>query len=228
MALENGPFSSKDFPGFSETVVPYLNIASRVPERKDDGLLGEYGGTGFPTLMFLDPDGRKIMRSGRSQAEFEKGRDEAQEFLELVAKADAGDVKAQIPVFLKQLEFGWFTVEEARAKLAGFEKVSKKDLKAIEVLLVETEVRGLAKQAGRDLDKRREAGARCAEMWGDKQVPEDMDCMIQFWALIADHAEAKGDKKLMKKVVKEADKTVKKDTSGRALVKILEQRLKDM
>ncbi|RMH04279.1 MAG: hypothetical protein D6702_03485 [Planctomycetota bacterium] len=192
-------------------------------------MLSEYGGTGFPTLMFLDAEGHKLFRpEGRDVGSFEKARDRSQEFLELVAKAEQGDAKAKVAAFRQQLELGWFGAAEARERLAGLGKISRKDRQAIERLLVATEVRELAKEAGRDLAKRREAGKRLAEMWRNGQVPEDKRLLVSYWGLIADHAEAIGDKKLMKKVLKEADKTVKSDYRGRQLVKELEQRYKNM
>ncbi len=178
--------------------------------------------------MILDADGRKILRPGRSQGEFEKGRDQALEFLATLKEAETGDEKAKIKAFKMKLELEWLSLEEARAELATFKKVSSKDRKAIDLLLVETEVRDLAKEAGKDLAKRRQAGARCAELWAEKQQPEDVYRLIEFWGLLADHCEAQRDKKLMKKVVKAADKTVKKNPRGRQLVKDLEQRYKNM
>lgn len=178
--------------------------------------------------MFLDAEGRKIMLSGRSQGEFEKGRDEATAFLELLAQAAEGDEKARLEAFMMKLDLGWLGLDEARAEMETFDKLSKKQRAAIETKLVETEVRELAKGAGRDLAKRRAAGARCAELYDEGFEPENVERLIEFWSLLADHAEATDDSKLMKKVVKAADKSVKKHPRGRELVRALEQRLKNM
>lgn len=190
--------------------------------------MGDYGGTGYPTVMFLDAAGKKLMvhEGPRTVAGFEASLAKLLELQEQIRLAEAGDDKAKVEAFVLQLELGWLDFEEARAKLAELPKLSKKQAKEIEQLMTDAEVRALVKGAGKDAVKRAEAGQRCVAMWEEKMLPADLGLLIDFWSLAADHAEAQKDKKLFKKIIDAAKDTVRKDPRGQQLVQSLERRAK--
>ena len=187
------------------------------------------GGTGFPTLMFLDAEGRKLMKySGpRTSSGFADSLTKIEDFLALGKKAEAGDEKAATEYFIAQLELEWLSLEDARKKVETLTKVSSKQKKQIAQLLVDTEVRELAKKAGDDLDGRIEAGKHFAEMFKEKRVPGSQAQLTAYWTIMADYAESARDKKLFKKIVKEFEDTVKSGSYSRKTLKSLEQRLAD-
>ena len=210
-------------------MVPYLHVTTRIEGRPYDKLLSEKGGTGFPTLMFLDAEGRQLMKhvGPRTPSGFEDSLEEVEEFLELVAEAEGGDAKAAAEVLIRQLRLEWFELEEARKRVEALEKVSSKQKKELAQLLVDTEVRTLAADAGKDDVKRRAAGERFAAMWlEEKSLPSSEAQLYPFWFIMADYAEHAGDKSLFKKIVREAEDTLKHSKYDKVLEK-LEQRLKD-
>ena len=188
------------------------------------------GGTGFPTLMFLDAEGRKLMKySGpRSVDGFASSFEEIKSFQELQKKADAGDEKAAVEVFIAQLKLGWLELAAAREKLGKLPKVSSKQQKEIDQLLVDLEVREVAQAAGDDRDELIKAGARFHAMWKDKRVPAAESELYSFWMVMAEYAEAERDKKLFKKIVSEFEDSVNMASSrNRKTLKSLESRLEN-
>ena len=52
--------SSAEFPEFAADFVLYCNINSEIEGRPHDRMLLDIGGRGFPTLAFLNSDGKPI------------------------------------------------------------------------------------------------------------------------------------------------------------------------
>lgn len=204
-------------------------MTTRIEDKPYDGLLLEKGGTGFPTLMFLDAEGRKLMKHGgpRTPGGFEGSLEVVDEFLELSRKADSGDSKAAAGVLIRQLELEWYGIDEARKRADAIEKVPSKAKKQLEQLLIDTEVRDAYEQAGDDAEARFAAGKRFAAMYEEKQIPENQTQLIRFWVVMADYAERERDKKLFKKIIKEFEDTVDSGSRNRKTLKWLEERLDD-
>jgi hypothetical protein len=209
--------------------VPFLHITTRIDDHPYDSLLREKGGTGFPTLMFLDPGGRKLMRyrGPRTVKGFEESLGDVEEFTALLKRAEQGDKKVAGKLFIRQLELEWFSFEEATRRYKKLTKVSGKEKKQIESLLVDTEVRTITKDAGRDEDKCLSAGKHFLGMWKDKQIPGSDAQLYSFWLFIANYAEEEGDKKLFKKTVAEFKKSVGTNRQYRKALKVLEERLEN-
>lgn len=63
--VEDGLLSSSEFHEFAtREVVPFLHVTTNLPDRAHDDLLRTLGGDGFPTLMFLDADGKVLHVQG--------------------------------------------------------------------------------------------------------------------------------------------------------------------
>ncbi|MEO0480287.1 MAG: hypothetical protein AAF196_12470 [Planctomycetota bacterium] len=101
-------FSTDEFGGFTERVIPLAHITTQVEGDPDQGLLGEKGGQGFPTLAFLDAAGRLLAKPrGRSVEAFAATLDEdVPAFLAMEEAAESGDAEAKQAYFLKQIELG--------------------------------------------------------------------------------------------------------------------------
>jgi hypothetical protein len=209
-------------------VVPFLHVTTHIPDHPYDTLLTEMGGTGFPTLMFLDADGRRLQthRGPRTPQAFEDTLEAVQEFQELMAKAEAGDATAKVGVFIRQLQLEWFDFDQAKKAFEALGDVPSKQKETIEQLLVDTEVRTLIANARNDVAKLKEASKRFLEMWNEELVPKAEAQAYAFWSVLASHAEDAGDKKLFKKVVDKFKDTLQDPRYGRAL-RALEERLKN-
>lgn len=208
-------------------MVPFLHVTTHIEGHPYDELLREKGGTGFPTLMFLDAFGRTILKhdGARSVRGFEGSLDQVHAFLTLMQRAEAGDADAATTVLLRQLELEWFDYEEALQRYEALEKVSAREKDAFERLLIDTEVRSLAEAAGSDPAKRRAAGERFYEMWKEKRVPDSSGRLYVFWSLIADYAEGAKDKKLFQSVVRASKNSIGKHRRYSGFQEDLERRL---
>jgi hypothetical protein len=145
---------------------------------------------------------------------------QVQEYLDLSKKAEAGDESAATELLIRQIRLDWFDLAEARKRADELKKVSSAQKKEIAQLLIDLEVRGLAK----DADKAA-AGVRFAAMYKDKEIPAGEAELYLFWTILADHAEAERDKKLFKKVVSEFEGTLPSNDRNRKALKDLEDRL---
>jgi hypothetical protein len=119
MQVEGGAFSTPEFKEFSKKVVPFMHVTTRIEGRKDEDLLSEKGGNGFPYIIFMDDEGGVLAVQGdRSVAGFEKTlTDKVQRFLDLRAKAKAGDPVAQIDFTLLEGDLGRISFEEVQNRL---------------------------------------------------------------------------------------------------------------
>jgi len=180
--------------------------------------------------MFLDAQGRKLMkhRGARTTKGFEKSLEESQDFLAQIRKVENGDKRNAGKVFIRQLELHWFSFDEATKRYAELGKVSSKDKKLIEPMLIDTEIRVLAKEAGKDDEKQLAAGAHFAQMWKDKRLPSAASEEYAFWSFIMSFAESKGDKRLFKKALGKYEKSdaVKQSSRMRAAIHDMKDRLK--
>lgn len=100
-------FSTKEFKEWTEKVIPFAHITTRVPGDPDQGLLYDKGGRGFPTLAFLDAEGRMVARQGQRTVD---GFDETlqgavQDFFALEKRAKS-DPAARDEFLKRQVELG--------------------------------------------------------------------------------------------------------------------------
>src|SRR5437773_1688235 len=119
MQLEGGALQTDDFVKFAEKYVLYCNITSQVPGAKDQQLLEEKGGEGFPYMIFMDPDGNMLAKhqGPRTATGFEETGAKACAFLELKAKSEKGNATVKIDFILAQLELGQLKAGEAEVKI---------------------------------------------------------------------------------------------------------------
>ena len=112
--------STDEFKAFAGKVVPFLSMMTRIEDRKDDDLLRTYGFRGFPSLAFLDAEGNKLLtQGGRTVKDFEDSLAKVSEFVELDAKAKAGDESAVVPALIAQMKLGGIDYAGAQAKAKG-------------------------------------------------------------------------------------------------------------
>jgi hypothetical protein len=64
-----GGLSDPAFPEFAKTVVLFLHNTSHVDDEPYPTLLREKGFTGFPSLCFMDAEGRVLAKQGRKRFE---------------------------------------------------------------------------------------------------------------------------------------------------------------
>lgn len=83
----------------------FLHVTTRIPDHPNDDLLGRMGGRGFPTLLYLDQNGKKIGQPmGRSVVAFERDLTNVLEKAKL-ATEEAQASRARAQALLAKLRF---------------------------------------------------------------------------------------------------------------------------
>lgn len=132
------------FAKFAEKVVLFCHVTSRVEADKDQNLLDEKGGGGFPYLVFMDADGNVIVEheGGRSVDAFTATSDAVVAYSNAKAAAGKGDKAAAVDVILCEMEFGKLGKDEGEAKLKG-QKLSADQEKRRKQALYDLDVKEL-------------------------------------------------------------------------------------
>jgi hypothetical protein len=194
--LERGALSDESFRKLADKYVLFCHVTSQVPTDPHQNLMGKKGGQGFPFLAFLNSEGSLIAVHGgpRTVKSFEATGARTAAYLEVEKKADAGDAGAKVEMLLQQIELGRTTLKRGKGRLkeAGGE-LSKEQQARLEALEATAEVSELARAAGRDPQKRAEAGKKCLEMKKAGRVPSGHWEKLTWWLLIMDCAEAAKD-----------------------------------
>lgn len=166
--------------------MPFLHVTSRVRDRQDDRLHSDYGFTHTPCFAFLDPKGgvlstkagvldiAGLQRLAESAAKLRAA------FLDLKAKAAAGDALAQQRFEVMELELGHVTYADYRQRNPDLAKLTEgvRDsvlMVAGDVLLKDAKAALAA--AGRDREKQNAALLEVGErlLAGVKEGAEPFD-----------------------------------------------------
>lgn len=163
--MESGALSEPDFPAFAEKVVPFLHITTRIEGMKYDGLLGEKGFRGFPSLAFMDAEGEVIHTQGdRSVEGFEKSLVALAKLKELEAKVAAGDKAAAWELLIAKWDLGMLEREDVETAKASMKELNDKQKAKLAWMLVELEVNELsAATRVRDAEQRKVALEKAAK-----------------------------------------------------------------
>lgn len=178
--------------------MPYLHITTRIEGRKDEELFREKGGRGFPTMKFMDADGKVIGEpSGRDVASFESSLTSLMVVTNLEKRIASGEKGLENELFLAKMRLGLFELEEAKTQLAGLKEFTKEQKAEIAVLMVNLEVMDIMK--GVDSEEAAiAAGSKFNEMRKDGRIPTG-DAIGSYWSLIMTFAESKSDVDLFEK-----------------------------
>jgi hypothetical protein len=108
--VEGSLFSTKEFAEWSKQVVLFLHVTSHVDDEPYPNLLYETGGIGFPTVSFLDQDGRVLQQVGNivSLEDCDHALEKLQGWKALRAEVERGGAGAdkEKQLFLLELELG--------------------------------------------------------------------------------------------------------------------------
>lgn len=197
--MESGPLSTPEFAAFSKEVVPYLHVTSHVEGRKDEGLFGEYGGRGFPTLMFLDASGKKLAdQNDRSVDGFRKTATSLTAMTDLRARIAKGEKGLGPKLLIAELNLGQVDFAEAQKRFKSFKKMKPAVKKQIAAMLVDSEVDSLFKSAGQDREKYEALGKVFAKMVKDGRIPTGSSATM-FWSGVMEFAKGEKDVGLYEK-----------------------------
>ena len=119
--VEDGVFSKAEFKKFSEGVVLFLHITTRIEDHPNDELLYDFDENSFPTFLIIDADGGLLARHRESstQREFQRTVAKVNVGCELAKKAAAGDKVAAIDLALLKCELNAIDHADLEEQLEG-------------------------------------------------------------------------------------------------------------
>ena len=192
--------------------------------------MSEKGGGGFPYIAMLDASGDVlgVHNGARSVEGFQETVDKTATFVALREKAEAGDEKAKVEVFLAQLDMS-MTHDKAVATLAEVKKLAAfgeivDDAKMAEISqkLVNLEVNDVVSEikTGSEEEMATAAGKLLAIKEAGKSP--DGQAAFAFWQILLGHAQRQGDVEMVKKLAEEWIATMDEDDprEGRMITSI--------
>ncbi len=233
--MERGPLSQPDFPAFSAKVIPFLHLTTRIKGKKHDGLLGEKGFRSFPTLAFMDAEGKIIGQPAeRSIASFEQAFDVLSKHLELVAKHLAlekrianGEKGLEFELFVAEYNLGKVTGEAVTRRIKAFKDLTPAQQKQADQILLDEEVIGLIKRAMEDEDAVRTVSARFVELLDANTLPSKR-VALDFWAILAHTAAKDSNAALLERVIQGLRKGYPDREDVQNYAASLEEKLKEL
>ena len=172
----------------------FCHITSNVKEEKDQKLLSQKGGGGFPYVVFMDADGNVTAKLAgqRTVDGFGQTAEKAKAFAELKKKADGGDKAAKHDYFLQALELSHFAADVARKKMTEVELTAEEKEK-VESKCLDLEVSDALASITEDKETRLAAGKKFAEMKKAGRIAKSDQTVQPFWILMMDYAESQKD-----------------------------------
>jgi hypothetical protein len=208
-------------------VVLFCHVTSRVEADKDQGLLQEKGGRGFPYLVWMDAEGNVLAKQGeRTVAGFEKTRTNLVAFAEMDAKFQKGDKAAGIDALIAGMELGRYTADDAAKMLPKLGKIPADKQKKIDGMLVNAEVDKLSTTV-RNKEQAAEAGRKFVEMEKAGKIPTGRTA-LSFYSMMLETHEADKDVKAFEKTLETLKKLVEGERNAAAVIKRYEATLEKM
>lgn len=173
-----------------ENVVLFLHNTSRVKDEPFPDLLREKGGNGFPTVTYLDADGRPLKQLAfpTELSTMQEGLAELQRWQELKAAAKTDPSKRK-ELFMLEVDNRMLTAGEARTLLEEIE-LTDQERAGLEPKLVDLEFNEILRAT--KPEQRAAAGGKFYAMLEADRVPQSRQ-ITTFWQYIFEHAAAEQD-----------------------------------
>lgn len=197
--MEGSSLSSDEFSDWtSRKVIPFLSVMTRIPDREHDALLRDYGGTGFPYLIYMDADGNKLGKpSGRDMDSLVAGGTAAKELIALREKVANGADDLVVDLLLAELQADAVDFQVAKNRRATLQaprkgaRAWKSKIEEIDSLLVGLEINSLLRSARGGSDAKAAAQVRLYEMASNDLLPTKFN--RPFWAAVMAEAKERKD-----------------------------------
>ncbi|MCP4093367.1 MAG: hypothetical protein GY747_07950 [Planctomycetes bacterium] len=227
--MEGGLLTTPEFSTFSEKVVPFLHVTTRIEGRANEKLLSEKGGRGFPTLMFLDAEGEILGEpGGRDVASFDKTLGALTAIKDLEKRIAAGEKNLKDDLFMAQLAMGQFkTVAEIEEKAKSFKKLTKEQKATIAKAVVGKKVEEAMNNMERGPEGQAKLGKKFKAIYEEGIFPEG-DMEGPFWGFLMEYAETERDAKTMKVALDHVKRIFGKEEWAKGLIEEKEASLKEI
>jgi hypothetical protein len=219
--LEGGALLTEEFKKFSNDYVMFLHVTTRIEGRKDDDLLRTVGGRGFPHLCMLDEDGNVIAthRGPRDVTAFQGTAARAVRFMELKAKAQAGDREARIEFAIQRADMGQLKRAELEQEIAGLGELTPEQDKALKGVLANLMYEELRMTA---------LAERLLAMEKEGLIPSDEQKQIQFYDTLVQYASYKKDPGLYEKALDKIEPLLEDNPRGATYLKLHREQLESL
>jgi hypothetical protein len=230
MQLEQTVLSRPEFVEYSKGLVLFCHVSSHIPTDADQTLFAEKGGTGFPTLMVLDEDGNVLARQcgERSMCAVRGVVDAARGFANLIKNPPA-DPEVRYACFAKQVEFGHFAPEQARAKMKELGALSADRQTRLDTAITSREFALAVSEIRRATtdSARLQAAVRLVEMKKAGHIPSDGNALA-FWDWVIAYAAHSKDPELYEDGLNATKRLLADDASSKELCREREATLDRM
>ncbi len=165
-------------------VVPFLHVTTKIEGHPFDGLLKEKGFGGFPSLAFMDAEGKVMAKpADRSVKSFRETLTSLSKYQDLKSRSDKGEKGLEYALFVAEWELGSLDFENAKTRAEGMGKLSKEQRATVEQIVKDADVLATAGTV-RDEPSANEAGKRFHGMLeaGYRPGPK---AERSFWGLLA-------------------------------------------
>jgi hypothetical protein len=211
ISLECGVLAEPGFRVFSQGVVPFCHITTRVESDPDQDLFAAKGGVEYPRVVFMDAKGKVVYAvQGSKLVDFRRGLKELQELEALRKRVAAKDRHAEYPFLKKQLELQHIEFLVAKKVIRNLPRLTQAQKLELAPLLLRAEVHRMVSRTGESKKARAKTGERFFRMKKVGKVPM-RDALFPFWMHILDYAESRKKAHLYE----EALDSLKQEFSGR-------------
>lgn len=213
--LKKEVFDTPEFKAWADENVVLLELdfprAKKLPERvkaQNDELQQKFGVRGFPTIIFMDPDGAEVGRSGykaggpgvwtgSADEILAKGR----AYMTLKAKADR-TLDEEVELLEAEIGMKKIGATAAKERLAGLDGITAEQKQRLQGALTDLEVLELLEQnPPRSPQDMIALGAKFAEMHAAGRQPKSDEAAGPFFVGLAEHAYAQKDADLLESAI---------------------------
>ena len=196
-----------------------MHVTTRIPGHPHDDLLSRNGARGFPTLQFLDADGKVLATVGdRTVATFEEALDALHRIEAVRARAQAGDPLAEADLLLMEQVLGRVELSMFRERAAMLKGPSSAQRARVDQTLVDLaiwEAVGLS-------DEKLRMQRLLAILNAGQRPSNSPRYAVNFWSMLGRHGQTEGDAALLRRVIAGIRETMAGDAQIQAYADSLE------
>lgn len=220
--------STDAFQSWSKKVVLVLHNTSRCDDEPYPNLLREMGGSGFPTMSYLDADGHLLQQLAfpTTLETCEQAWKELQVWKAMRAEVEAGTADAikQVQLFVLELKMGNRPYAEMRQRRDALQ-INDAARKETEQPLIDLQFTEILRATPRE--QMAAAGAKFLAMFRQQQIPSSTK-ETPFWQAIFAHATEQQDVELFEEVMGFLRTNRGSDARLQRYLKMLEVQLDDL
>jgi len=228
--LEGGALSTPEFKAFSETVVPFVHVTTRLDDREHEDLLFDKGGNSFPTLLVLDAEGEVLARiqPPYSVPGFERMIARVRKYLDLAVATKPDDKPAQIDLLilrcdLGQIDFG--QLEEALEPLGDLSDAQQAAVKGLETNAAVEEMRAYLQQSRWSDESKEAAGEEFFSFYEEGAHPSAPMSKQLYWTILAGHAVDNANTELLERCIDELKQALQGMPGAEDAIKMWQSKL---